>query len=86
MKQVALLADAPPFYEGLHRKYITELADKLDKSYEGAVIDRTCLSCVVLAWCARVSLIPHLLVFRLAHVRSLLVLDGFVLALAGSIL
>lgn len=38
---VELMAGAPPFYEGLHCKYITELADKLDQSYEGAVTDRT---------------------------------------------
>ena len=36
---------APPFYEGLHCKYITELADKLDNSYEGAVIERTYHDC-----------------------------------------
>ena len=41
---VELLAGSPPFYEGLHRKYITELADKLDQSYEGAVTDRKSLA------------------------------------------
>lgn len=52
--QVELMDGAPPFYEGLHRKYITELADKLDQSFEGAIMDRTsrksaflvCHSCV----------------------------------------
>ena len=40
-KAVELLTGAPPFCEHLHRKYIVELADKLDQSYEGAVTDRT---------------------------------------------
>lgn len=40
---VELLPGAPAFQHGLHCKYITELADKLENSYEGAVTDRKCL-------------------------------------------
>eukprot|EP00977_Amphora_coffeiformis_P011063 scaffold2651_cov171-Amphora_coffeaeformis.AAC.3 len=58
MKQVDLLSGAPPFYEGLHCKYITELADKLHNSYEGAVIEHLRVSGVYWSLTALSLLLP----------------------------